>query len=688
MPSSFRVLTVGDGDISYSLALKRAYPQISVTASTLVETSAELYHTYSCAADSVKELRDVWKECILFGVDATNLEGTIKGYNGGEEEKFDIILFNHPHLGDNTLLQSEQRHAENHFALLSHYFFSAKKLVKENGRIHVCLCGNQPRSWNVIAAAEQCNGLLQCISQQSTACPIDRWLFNGDVTYDLAEVQSHYPTKRKFRNGSLGSKHFLARYGYKHQRTEGDLFDGSVKHINVEQSLNFVFANPNGSSGNNVHAATAIETKDEEQVQAGSSTRCSICKLKFDTTELLESHQNAPGLPDIVTGISDNKKRDISKAKNKHDQPDTDEDGKKQQSSKSKSFQPICIEDATILIETTVQSRFNGKRIKWLCRQEAFSKFIKSKSQCEVAIKKGRVFINRKVAIDSSRIVRENDVISLVEEYDSNYSQALNENDCNDDSRLVKEISSLGNKNCTIIEVVYKPVGIRSIGSFNTNTLEMITKKNAERRRGTKEIYCHPISKIDTGCAGLCVLVTSTSTVDKAALDSIKVLYTFTALVHGQLPEQWKDGVYVQIPKDGKRQWKRQKTEQHGLNSTTEVSSKELDLNDALFIKCIDTLRVDEQQFLSTLTIQSRFDDGRLANVISYVLRKLGYCMVNDRLAKREYSALPRRIKNIVKQKICIGCYGLDIEYQGKSSVVSIDPHKRTQCSFWREELA
>jgi len=209
----FRLLTVGDGDLSFSLAIKRAYPQISVTASTLVKSHSELCQTYASAIETSKEFQEIWNEQIIYGVDATKLEDSI--HCNTEETKFDIICFNHPHLGDATLLQSEQRHAENHYALLSHYFYSAKKLIKTNGgRIHLCLCGNQPKSWKIMAAAETNNG-LQCIKQDNTSVPIDKWLFKPEEEdrYDLAEVQSHYPTKRKYRNGSLGSKHFLARFG-------------------------------------------------------------------------------------------------------------------------------------------------------------------------------------------------------------------------------------------------------------------------------------------------------------------------------------------------------------------------------------------------------------------------------------------------------------------------------------------
>ena len=225
----------------------------------------------------------------------------------------------------------------------------------------------------------------------------------------------------------------------------------------------------------------------------------------------------------------------------------------------------------------------------------------------------------------------------------------------------------------------------------------MIVQKHVSSSLGNINISCHPVSKIDTGCSGLCVLaVGGVLKIDTMALNnSLKVLYTFTALVHGHPPEEWKRGVYVQVPTEGLRQWKRQKTTQqesrdaHDVDSVSNsitVSSTELDLTNALFIQCHDSLTVEGEEKISTLTIQSRFDDGRLSNVISYVLRKLSYPVVNDRFSRREYSALPRRMKNIIKQKVCIGCYQLDIEYEGETTAVKTESHKRTQCSFWRKD--
>ena len=136
------------------------------------------------------------------------------------------------------------------------------------------------------------------------------------------------------------------------------------------------------------------------------------------------------------------------------------------------------------------------------------------------------------------------------------------------------------------------------------------------------------------------------------------------------------------------RNWKRQKTDGDETPPLDTTQTK-LNLDDALFIECIDTYCIPNttDNYISTLEIRSGHDDGRLANTISYILRKLGYPVVNDRFARREASALPRRMKNLLKQKVCIGCYQVDIHTANQHEVVSIEAHKRTSCSFWRDQL-
>ena len=232
----------------------------------------------------------------------------------------------------------------------------------------------------------------------------------------------------------------------------------------------------------------------------------------------------------------------------------------------------------------------------------------------------------------------------------------------------------------------------------------MITKKHVESNRRARSVYCLPISKLDTGCAGLCALVTSENSIEKS-LASSKIVYSFSVLVHGTPGEEWRSGAYVKVPTNSLRLWKRQKTNLEEINDTNAdsqnpalgtssdpvlLSTVELDLDDALFIRLKESFQFGsgEENSITTLTVQSRHDDGRLANVISYVLRKLGYPVVNDRFAKREFSSLPRRMKNLLKQKICIGCYCICVDFEGSNTTVSMDSHKRTQSSYWREILS
>ena len=476
--------------------------------------------------------------------------------------------------------------------------------------------------------------------------------------------------------------------------------------MNVQQSINFIFALGCDAAGC-ASCQKGEGLSDDEVV-------CDICKLKFKSREQLNEHLDASVLPDIAKGVS------------MHGNITEDgatvgiEAGSKRnvnQVTTTTSLQLIDINNATILIEATVGNNFDSKRIKWLCRQAEFplSKFIKSKSQCEDAIKRGRVFVNGSAALDSSRVVQKNDVVALVEEYNSVDGTCKSNNEVESKEvkgwkektgvKFVKEIPSHQNEDISLL-VAYKEVGIRCLGSFSPNTLEMITKKQIESSRGVKDMICHSISKLDTGCAGLCVLAIGPSKVKDESLGSLKILYKFSVLVHGCPTEEWKKGIYVKLRTNGLRLWKRQKTNQEwgnvdnadnehfGLNADPNpivTSVTKLDLEDALLITFDDSFHVINDQGeikISTLTVQSCHDDGRLANVISYILRKLGFPVVNDRFAKREFSALPRRMKNIMKQKICIGCFCLDVQYEGSTTTVGIESHKRTQCSFWREILS
>ena len=701
------VLTVGDGDLSFSLALQRAYPTaLRVHPSTLVATREELVSTYPDSSRIVDELERVWKCPVNYGVDATRLDDANR-----LKEKFDLVLFNHPHLGDLALVAGDEgQHADRHHALLAHYFHTARSLLKVDGAVHVCLCGTQPSSWRVRAAAERCG--LTIAAEEATAVPVERWLFgerNRCNAPEMAEVLPHYPVKRKFRNGSLGSKHALARYGYRHRRTEGESYRGQTGEISVEQSVNFVFRSADTKATNDEPDGT--QRAAGERCDDGHWT-CQVCKLKFASREDLEAHESSPALPDIATGgferKAEMKRRKMPSKASEEKRPD-------ESMRRAAAFdgRTLAEQDSrTIIARGTVTSDLAGSRIRWLCRQKAFplSLHVPSKKRVDDAVKRGSIFVNDVICIDTARILNEGDTVTLVEEGSggtrtSNAGTVAHQDDAlpssgGADNSRVRLVESFDFGSGTTLRVMFKPVGVRCDGSFSEDTLEMQTKSLADlegdcpkKGRGVK---CLPISKVDTGVGGLCVLATGpVDSFDPSPLQSLTVTYTFTALVHGR-PDWDKGGVYCRIPAEGVRQWKKRKAPEQvgdepseaGTGDDEAIAGEALNLDGALHLQCLDSLRLEDGSTLSTISARSSFDSGRLANVISYTLRsKLGLHVVNDRFSRREFAALPRRMRNLVRQSVCIACYAVDITRRGEALSVNIPSHQRTSCGYWRKIL-
>ena len=87
---------------------------------------------------------------------------------------------------------------------------------------------------------------------------------------------------------------------------------------------------------------------------------------------------------------------------------------------------------------------------------------------------------------------------------------------------------------------------------------------------------------------------------------------------------------------------------------------------------------------LSTLSIESKAEDGRLCSAISFVLRKLGHGVVGDRFCKREGAELPRIVRNRLKKKLLIGCYRLKINgVPDNESIVEAPVPGRLKVDYW-----
>ena len=334
------------------------------------------------------------------------------------------------------------------------------------------------------------------------------------------------------------------------------------------------------------------------------------------------------------------------------------------------------------MASSTIDDEHDGKRLKWYLRQHSVLSGGRdtcrpSKQQTERMIKGGRVVLNGKIVLDSSRFLHTGDTIQVLKESVVDTGGVLSK-----PSAPRIEIRYQADN----LIVAFKPVGMRTIGSFSDQTLEMtVSSQIGESFKA--------VSKLDSGCSGLSILRRSNSSPQE-----MKVTHVFTALVHGQVPETW-NGLLLDLPVDGMRRWNKGGSKKLGddpsrvdiartanENSTTTDAESYADSVEIHVLETTTTTTHDKSPALSSLTISTTSSAGGLCNTICFLLRKQGYPVVNDRLCRREYLDLPRSIRNLIKNRLCIGCYAVSWAEEGHERVktVSIQEPDRLHASHWQ----
>jgi len=153
-------LLVGEGNFSFSNALVKLFDGNGFNLhATAYDTEEVAIQKYEDAADVLEEVR-ASGATVRFGVDAGDLIGGLKlakkiKKNGGkleEEDLFDRIVFNFPHVG--LGIKDEAHNVRANQELLRRFFASAASLVKMGGHIHVALKTGKPYSlWNIVGIA-------------------------------------------------------------------------------------------------------------------------------------------------------------------------------------------------------------------------------------------------------------------------------------------------------------------------------------------------------------------------------------------------------------------------------------------------------------------------------------------------------------------------------------------------------
>ena len=743
-----KVLTVGDGDLSLSLALSRAYgDHVDVTASVLESDRREFLRVFPEAP--LEELHHR-KVPVLHGVDATQLhlrcaysETEVKRNKTTTTEEettkipeaWDLISFHHPHLGTSNLEEdAESKRAILHHRLLCHYLYSAKKISK---LVHVCLTGTQPTTWKLLEAAKLQNlTLVKTIPDSKPFANV--WMNNiredgsGDNNQpkreirnshkslpEAAKAEPHFAAPRRYRNGKLG-RHSLARYGYRHRRTEGVLFKGSLKDANVSESMHFVFAAANALSNqqeNSTHNDIGSDILFSDN--KGKVHVCTICNESFDTECALKLHLASPVRPPATSTevIQSSIVSNGDQHAHLRNESEQNLNVKCPQSSavepSRETVQKKHIDESrgTVLI---VSSVCHGKRLRWFLQHSKIDNCKFTKRIAESTIQAGLILVNGHVALDSSRILQVQDSVTIVEMNQGETADELNPKETVKTTTVTIQKLVSKNPRVEIVKrsspsssltwlVAAKPSGMRTKGNNISGTLESIVSEQEEN-----DYSC--LSSLETSCSGLCVLVVN----NDCSEENISVMHTLTVLVHGKLlRDVWFPSRTVSLTLEAKwRQKKKNKKRKHELESLSKPQENERFQNTNTIQKASVSAEIKLEESgtiieknspghdsntvgLSTMQIVTREPSS---SSICHYFRQEGFPVVGDAFCKQEYLMLKRSIRNRLKNKLCIGCFRVEINIAKAKNdevekvtttthVVEIPSPKKLSAIFWENFL-
>ncbi|RMX68704.1 hypothetical protein DD238_005014 [Peronospora effusa] len=159
LTSRHRILTLGDGNFSYSLALAKQLKNQG-NESVNIQLIATSYDTYEELIGKYPESKRICAQLTQLGatichrVDATNIHESLVAAGAEPKLRFDAVVFNHPHCGEENVRR--------HQSLLSHFYASAlevlekkkeKKEEKELRGILLTLAERQPERWQAVQRA-------------------------------------------------------------------------------------------------------------------------------------------------------------------------------------------------------------------------------------------------------------------------------------------------------------------------------------------------------------------------------------------------------------------------------------------------------------------------------------------------------------------------------------------------------
>ncbi|KAG7388688.1 hypothetical protein PHYBOEH_007769 [Phytophthora boehmeriae] len=258
-----RVLTVGDGNFSYSLALAKRFKARGKPlqlAATSFDSYQELVGKYPESERICAQLKEVGAT-LLHRVDATNLRESMTGQEQKLRLEFDAVVFNHPHCGEENV--------KRHQSLLSHFYASALEVLDptsqdEDRGIYLTLAEGQPERWQALQRAEKAG--LKLFKQVQDVDNDERF----GVGYE----------RKRHQNGK--SFHLVTLHGEKKQQT----------------STLFIFRRRREDEKADVDAApvlteekkAVVSRKRKAEKELPLEFACDQCERSFKSAQGLRTH--------------------------------------------------------------------------------------------------------------------------------------------------------------------------------------------------------------------------------------------------------------------------------------------------------------------------------------------------------------------------------------------------------------
>ena len=134
-----RVLTIGDGDFSFSLALAQSIHFDRLVA-TSYESNESVLSVYKNAEQNIRKLREIGGE-VMHDVDGKNIQESLCGVE--YENSFDFIIWNFPCIRIMGGADAQAADIEENKDLVKCFFSSAKRFLRQPPSSSMCTADTQ-----------------------------------------------------------------------------------------------------------------------------------------------------------------------------------------------------------------------------------------------------------------------------------------------------------------------------------------------------------------------------------------------------------------------------------------------------------------------------------------------------------------------------------------------------------------